>query len=68
MRIWGYKSVELRLGSADILVPDDNGVIPQGRVLTQVIILDVPKGQIGCVYRPLQARQDGGGWKDIKGM
>ncbi|EAZ1917928.1 hypothetical protein BZD31_25895, partial [Salmonella enterica] len=41
------KSVELRLGPAEILVSDDNGVIPEqgGRVLTQVIILDAPKGQ-----------------------
>ncbi|EDU0567802.1 hypothetical protein AU849_004567, partial [Salmonella enterica subsp. salamae] len=34
----GDKSVELRLGPAEILVSDDNGVIPEqgGRVLTQV--------------------------------
>ncbi|ECR8540966.1 hypothetical protein F2E11_21000 [Salmonella enterica] len=64
------KSVELRLGPAEILVSDDNGVIPEqgGRVLTQVIILDAPKGQIECVYRPQQVRQDGGEWEDIKGM
>ncbi|HDC1792634.1 TPA: phage tail fiber C-terminal domain-containing protein, partial [Salmonella enterica] len=50
----GDKSVELRLGPAEILVSDDNGVIPEqgGRILTQVIILDAPKGQIECVYRP----------------
>ncbi|ECJ2391283.1 hypothetical protein FNI84_24030, partial [Salmonella enterica subsp. salamae] len=50
------------LGPAEILVSDDNGVIPEqgGRVLTQVIILDAPKGQIECIYRPLQMRQDGG--------
>ncbi|EMA3755646.1 hypothetical protein CBY07_020305 [Salmonella enterica] len=66
----GDKSVELRLGPAEILVSDDNGVIPEqgGRILTQVIILDAPKGQIECIYRPLQVRQDGGEWEDIKGM
>ncbi|ECC9542916.1 hypothetical protein DTG28_25180 [Salmonella enterica subsp. salamae] len=66
----GDKSVELRLGPTEILVSDDNGVIPEqgGRVLTQVIILDAPKGQIECVYRPRQVRQDGGEWEDIKGI
>ncbi|STI86809.1 tail fiber protein of bacteriophage BP-933W [Escherichia coli] len=54
---------QLRLGPADILESDENGIIPeQDRVITQVVILDADKKQIQCVVRPLQIlRADGRG-------
>ncbi|WP_074434309.1 phage tail fiber C-terminal domain-containing protein, partial [Escherichia coli] len=51
----GYGAVQsltaqLRLGPADILESDENGIIPeQDRVITQVVILDTDKKQIQCV-------------------
>ncbi|WP_136153782.1 phage tail fiber C-terminal domain-containing protein, partial [Escherichia coli] len=48
-------TAQLRLGPADILESDENGIIPeQDRVITQVVILDADKKQIQCVVRPLQ--------------
>ncbi|WP_252342764.1 phage tail fiber C-terminal domain-containing protein [Escherichia coli] len=48
-------TAQLRLGPADILESDENGIIPeQARVITQVVILDADKKQIQCVVRPLQ--------------
>ncbi len=50
-------TAQLRLGPADILESDENGIIPeQDRVITQVVILDADKKQIQCVVRPLQIR------------
>ncbi|WP_250220050.1 phage tail fiber C-terminal domain-containing protein [Escherichia coli] len=50
-------TAQLRLGPADILESDENGIIPeQARVITQVVILDADKKQIQCVVRPLQVR------------
>ncbi|QFW53990.1 phage tail fiber C-terminal domain-containing protein [Escherichia coli] len=47
-------TAQLRLGPADILESDENGIIPeQDRVITQVVILDADKKQIQCVVRPL---------------
>ncbi|EEX5154095.1 phage tail fiber C-terminal domain-containing protein, partial [Escherichia coli] len=47
-------TVQLRLGPADILESDENGIIPeQDGVITQVVILDADKKQIQCVVRPL---------------
>ncbi|EFA2090260.1 phage tail protein, partial [Escherichia coli] len=46
-------TAQLRLGPADILESDENGIIPeQARVITQVVILDADKKQIQCVVRP----------------
>ncbi len=43
-------TAQLRLGPADILESDENGIIPeQDRVITQVVILDADKKQIQCV-------------------
>ncbi len=51
----GVLTAQLRLGPADILESDENGIIPeQDRVITQVVILDADKKQIQCVVRPLQ--------------
>ncbi len=37
-------TAQLRLGPADILESDENGIIPeQDRVITQVVILDADK-------------------------
>ncbi|STK42839.1 prophage tail fiber C-terminus family protein [Escherichia coli] len=42
-------TAQLRLGPADILESDENGIIPeQARVITQVVILDADKKQIQC--------------------
>ena len=60
-------TAQLRLGPADILESDENGIIPeQDRVITQVVILDTDKKLIQwiCPYisrhllslNPLQAR------------
>ncbi|WP_241201556.1 phage tail fiber C-terminal domain-containing protein [Escherichia albertii] len=54
---------------ADILEPDENGIIPeQARVITQVVILDADKKQIQCVVRPLQILRADGTWENIGGM
>ncbi|WP_064768417.1 phage tail fiber C-terminal domain-containing protein [Escherichia coli] len=58
-----------RLGPADILESDENGIIPeQDRVITQVVILDADKKQIQCVVRPLQILRADGTWENIGGM
>ncbi|WP_250220534.1 phage tail fiber C-terminal domain-containing protein [Escherichia coli] len=45
-------TAQLRLGPADILESDENGIIPeQARVITQVVILDADKKQIQCVVK-----------------
>ncbi|EKB2059833.1 phage tail fiber C-terminal domain-containing protein, partial [Escherichia coli] len=60
-------TAQLRLGPADILESDENGIIPeQARVITQVVILD--KKQIQCVVRPLQILRADGTWENIGGM
>ncbi|WP_252401689.1 phage tail fiber C-terminal domain-containing protein [Escherichia coli] len=62
-------TVQLRLGPADILESDENGIIPeQDRVITQVVILDADKKQIQCVVRPLQILRADGRWENIGGM
>ena len=51
-------TAQLRLGPADILESDENGIIPeQARVITQVVILDADKKQIQCVVRDEVTRQ-----------
>ncbi|SQL55526.1 prophage tail fiber C-terminus family protein [Escherichia coli] len=56
-------TAQLRLGPADILESDENGIIPeQDRVITQVVILDADKKQIQCVVRPLQILRADGTW------
>ncbi len=55
-------TAQLRLGPADILESDENGIIPeQARVITQVV-------QIQCVVRPLQILRADGTWENIGGM
>ncbi|HGV1018789.1 TPA: phage tail fiber C-terminal domain-containing protein [Escherichia coli] len=45
-------TAQLRLGPADILESDENGIIPeQARVITQVVILDADKKQITTLIR-----------------
>ncbi|EJU1042123.1 phage tail fiber C-terminal domain-containing protein, partial [Escherichia coli] len=62
-------TAQLRLGPADILESDENGIIPeQDRVITQVVILDADKKQIQCVVRPLQILRADGVWENIGGM
>ncbi|WP_250143512.1 phage tail fiber C-terminal domain-containing protein [Escherichia coli] len=62
-------TAQLRLGPADILESDENGIIPeQARVITQVVILDADKKQIQCVVRPLQILRADGRWENIGGM
>ncbi|WP_137425949.1 phage tail fiber C-terminal domain-containing protein, partial [Escherichia coli] len=70
-------TAQLRLGPADILESDENGIIPeqengiipeQDRVITQVVILDADKKQIQCVVRPLQILRADGTWENIGGM
>ncbi|WP_374024701.1 phage tail fiber C-terminal domain-containing protein [Escherichia coli] len=62
-------TVQLRLGPADILESDENGIIPeQDRVITQVVILDADKKQIQCMVRPLQILRADGRWENIGGM
>ncbi|EFM1890664.1 phage tail fiber C-terminal domain-containing protein [Escherichia coli] len=62
-------TAQLRLGPADILESDENGIIPeQDRVITQVVILDADKKQIQCVVRPLQILRADGRWENIGGM
>ncbi|EIO30586.1 hypothetical protein ECPA40_1399 [Escherichia coli PA40] len=62
-------TAQLRLGPADILESDENGIIPeQDRVVTQVVILDADKKQIQCVVRPLQILRADGTWENIGGM
>ncbi len=62
-------TAQLRLGPADILESDENGIIPeQARVITQVVILDADKKQIQCVVRPLQILRADGTWENIVGM
>ncbi|EZE55108.1 phage tail protein [Escherichia coli O118:H16 str. 2009C-4446] len=65
-------TAQLRLGPADILESDENGIIPeQDRVITQVVILDADKKQIPsgqCVVRPLQILRADGTWENIGGM
>ncbi len=62
-------TAQLRLGPADILESDENGIIPeQARVITQVVILDADKKQIQCVVRPLQILRADGTWENIGGM
>ncbi|WP_087673507.1 phage tail fiber C-terminal domain-containing protein [Escherichia coli] len=62
-------TVQLRLGPADILESDENGIIPeQDGVITQVVILDADKKQIQCVVRPLQILRADGRWENIGGM
>ncbi|CTW82623.1 prophage tail fiber C-terminus family protein [Escherichia coli] len=64
-----FLTAQLRLGPADILESDENGIIPeQGRVITQVVILDADKKQIQCVVRPLQILRADGRWENIGGM
>ncbi|EKL4559139.1 phage tail fiber C-terminal domain-containing protein [Escherichia coli] len=49
-------TAQLRLGPADILESDENGIIPeQDRVITQVV-------------RPLQILRGDGTWENIGGM
>ncbi|EGG0553292.1 TPA: phage tail fiber C-terminal domain-containing protein, partial [Escherichia coli] len=56
-------TAQLRLGPADILESDENGIIPeQDRVITQVVILDTDKKLIQCVVRPLQILRADGTW------
>ncbi|EER6224774.1 phage tail protein [Escherichia coli] len=63
------KEKQVRLGPADILESDENGIIPeQARVITQVVILDADKKQIQCVVRPLQILRADGTWENIGGM
>ncbi|BBL40510.1 phage tail protein [Escherichia coli O111:H-] len=62
-------TAQLRLGPADILESDENGIIPeQDRVITQVVILDTDKKLIQCVVRPLQILRADGTWENIGGM
>ncbi|WP_064761820.1 phage tail fiber C-terminal domain-containing protein [Escherichia coli] len=62
-------TAQLRLGPADILESDENGIIPeQDRVITQVVILDADKKQIQCVVRPLQILRADGTWENVGGM
>ncbi|HBN2099180.1 TPA: phage tail fiber C-terminal domain-containing protein [Escherichia coli] len=62
-------TAQLRLGPADILESDENGIIPeQDRVITQVVILDADKKLIQCVVRPLQILRADGAWENIGGM
>ncbi|WP_247160810.1 phage tail fiber C-terminal domain-containing protein [Escherichia coli] len=62
-------TAQLRLGPADILESDENGIIPeQARVITQVVILDTDKKLIQCVVRPLQILRADGTWENIGGM
>ncbi len=62
-------TAQLRLGPADILESDENGIIPeQDRIITQVVILDADKKQIQCVVRPLQILRADGTWENIGGM
>ncbi|WP_249820400.1 phage tail fiber C-terminal domain-containing protein [Escherichia coli] len=71
LSVGGGKSLtaQLRLGPADILESDENGIIPeQDRVITQVVILDADKKQIQCVVRPLQILRADGTWENIGGM
>ena len=62
-------TAQLRLGPADILESDENGIIPeQDRIITQVVILDTDKKLIQCVVRPLQILRADGTWENIGGM
>ncbi|HAT8014204.1 phage tail fiber C-terminal domain-containing protein [Citrobacter rodentium] len=58
-------TAQLRPGPANILVSDENGIIPeQDTVITQVVILDAEKS----VVRPLQIRRADGAWENIGEM